>query len=89
MRRSRSSRPRSTGADHDAQVVVASEENAATDRGCVCAAGEPDAPLRGAWTSRATFDGGFSTAMAIHVGEVHLDIVAHRATINALRACAR
>lgn len=34
-------------------------------------------------------DGGFSTAMAIHVGEIHLDIVAHRATINALRACAR
>ena len=33
-------------------------------------------------------DGGYSTSMAIHIGDVHLDVVAHAATINALRACA-
>lgn len=34
-------------------------------------------------------DGGYSTSLAIDVGALDLDVVAHRATINALRACAR
>jgi len=33
-------------------------------------------------------DGGYSTSMVVRVGEVALDVVAHGATINALRACA-
>lgn len=33
-------------------------------------------------------DGGYSTSLALHLGEVELDVVAHGATINALRACA-
>lgn len=34
-------------------------------------------------------DGGYSTSLALHVGELELDVVAYGATINALRACAR
>lgn len=40
-------------------------------------------------TAALGLDGGYSTSMAIHVGELDLDLVAHRATINALRVCTR
>lgn len=39
-------------------------------------------------TTALNLDGGYSTSLAIHVGDLDLDVVAHRATINALRACA-
>lgn len=40
-------------------------------------------------TTALNLDGGYSTSMAIHVGDLDLDVVAHRATINALQACTR
>jgi hypothetical protein len=33
-------------------------------------------------------DGGYSTSLVVNVGGVELEVVAHGATINALRACA-
>ncbi|HEY0138865.1 MAG TPA: phosphodiester glycosidase family protein, partial [Nannocystis sp.] len=33
-------------------------------------------------------DGGYSTSASIHVGAFDLEVLAHGATINALRACA-
>ena len=34
-------------------------------------------------------DGGYSTSMSIHVGEFDYEVLAHGATINGLRGCAR
>lgn len=38
-------------------------------------------------TAALNLDGGYSTALALRVGDLRLDVVAHAATINALRAC--
>lgn len=39
-------------------------------------------------TTALNLDGGYSTSLVVRVGAVELDVVAHGATINALRACA-
>ena len=39
-------------------------------------------------TTALNLDGGYSTSASIHVGSLDLEVLAHGATINALRSCA-